>query len=302
MRENPRGTASKRISCAIELAEAASAWSHHRCCEEAAEKLGLVTEALGRESSPDLHRRPKIVLTRKSVNLLFNRVIGLGLRAPATERQLDQAVEIAQRSRVGRFAVDISPFATPGRLPSWLRARGFSPGKSPGGKLWRDDRPLEPTTVSAREDGVTVRRLEPREAGLWVDVVSQVWSTFGSRRWWYEARLREPDWYHYLSYAPDDEGTPIGAGALHVVTVEVAKGERIRVGHLVDGVTLGPYRRLGGQSSVIRRRVEDGLELGCTLFTSETAPPLPRMPLVSYRNLCRQGFELAYLRQTWACG
>ena len=53
------------------------------------------------------------------------------------------------------------------------------------------------------------------------------------------------------------------------------------------------------QAAIIRRRLIDGRRLGCELFTSETAPPLPRMPLVSFRNLRRQGFELAYLRYPW---
>ena len=64
-------------------------------------------------------------------------------------------------------------------------------------------------------------------------------------------------------------------------------------------VTLKPWRRRGAQAAIIRRRVADDRRLGCELFTSETAPPLPRMPLVSFRNLQRQRFDLAYLRYPW---
>ena len=119
----------------------------------------------------------------------------------------------------------------------------------------------------------------------------RLWRTFGTRRRWYEARVRTPGWYHYLAWIDDE---PVGAGALFVGDVGST-----RVGHLVDGVTLGPWRRRGAQSAIIRARVSEGRRLGCELFTSETAPPLPRMPLVSFRNLRRQGFEMAYLRDAW---
>ena len=90
------------------------------------------------------------------------------------------------------------------------------------------------------------------------------------------------------------DGEPVAAGALFVGTVAGRT-----VGHLVDGVTLRDWRGRGAQSAIIRRRISDGSKLGCQLFTVETAPPLPRMPLVSFRNLCRQGFHLAYLRESW---
>jgi hypothetical protein len=71
------------------------------------------------------------------------------------------------------------------------------------------------------------------------------------------------------------------------------------VGHLVDGITSRRSRKQGAQSAIIRRRISDGVKLGCELFSVETTPPLPGMPLVSFRNLRRQGFELAYLREAW---
>jgi len=140
-----------------------------------------------------------------------------------------------------------------------------------------------------------VRQLRPSEASTWVDVVSQVWRVFGYRRPWYEARVATAGWRHYVAWIDD---APVAAGAMFVGTV--GTGQRaMSVGHLVDGVTLEPWRRRGAQSAIIRRRISDGRRLGCRLFTSETAPPLPHMPLVSFRNLQRQGFELAYLRYPW---
>ncbi len=66
--------------------------------------------------------------------------------------------------------------------------------------------------------------------------------------------------------------------------------------HLTDAATLAPFRRRGIQKAMVDRRVFDGLEWGCSWFTSETAAPKPRAPLVSHRNLRRAGFEMAYVR------
>ena len=128
-----------------------------------------------------------------------------------------------------------------------------------------------------------------------MDVVSEVWRVFGFRRAWYEARVASSGWRHYLAWIDDQ---PVAAAALFVGTVG-SGSSAVKVGHLVDGVTLKAWRRRGAQAAIIRRRLADGRRAGCELFTSETAPPLPRMPLVSFRNLQRQGFELAYLRYPW---
>ena len=177
--------------------------------------------------------------------------------------------------------------ARPSGLRDWLVERDFKT-ESPGAKLWRQASPL-PRKTSGR--GISVRRVRRSDSATWVDVVGDVWRAFASRRAWFEARAHAPGWRHYLAWI---DGEPVAAGALFVGTV----GGRT-VGHLVDGVTLKAWRKRGAQSAIIRRRVSDGMKLGCELFSVETAPPLPGMPLVSFRNLCRQGFDLAYLRESW---
>ena len=267
---------------AIECIEAESAHSQHVCAPvDEAHRLGMVAGRIGAATT---------VLTRHSSNLYFNRLIALGQSSPATASQLDHFLDSARAHRVKSVGVSVGASTRPRKLTGWLKDRGFERAH-PGAKLWRDASSL-PRSPCALQ--VHVRRVRPADASAWVDVVSQVWRTFGSRRPWYEARVPAPGWYHYLAWIDDE---PVGAGALFVGDVGST-----RVGHLVDGVTLGRWRRRGAQSAIIRRRVSEGRRLGCELFTSETAPPLPRMPLVSFRNLQRQGFEMAYLRDSWKLG
>ncbi len=267
-------------SCrAIERIEAQSAYSHHVCApSDETRRLGLVAQRIGSGAA---------VLTRHSANLYFNRLMAFGQSSPATESQLDHFLDAARANEVKSVGVSVGAGTRPVKLIGWLKSRGFERAH-PSAKLWRNDGPL-PRGRATRD--VHVRRVRSSDASVWVDVVSQVWRTFGSRRPWYEARVGTPGWYHYVAWIGDE---PVGAGALFVGDVGST-----RVGHLVDGVTLGPWRRNGVQSAIIRQRIRQGRRLGCELFTSETAPPLPRMPLVSFRNLCRQGFQLAYLRGSW---
>ncbi len=260
---------------AIEIIEAESAYSQHMCAppQEAA-RLGLAAERMGSAA---------VILTRKSENTMYNKLAALGQASPATERQVDRFIDLARQQRVKKISVPLGDGMRPRGLPRLLESRGFVRGY-PNAKLWRDGSPLPPPRIDPERrpnetTHISVRRVRPSEASAWVDVVSEVWRVFGFRRAWYEARVAAPGWRHYLAWIDDE---PVAAGALFIGTVG-AGNRAVKVGHLVDAVTPKPWRR----------------RLGCELFTSETAPPLPRMPLVSFRNLQRQGFDLAYLRYPW---
>lgn len=263
----------------IERIEAESAFSQHRCAPPVeARRLAMRSERIGSAT---------VVLTKSSANLYYNRWIAAGQAGAATEEQLDRFLGLARAHGVASVGVNLSPGTRPSAAGRWLTERGFTRCQ-PGAKLWRDASPL---VRLPRPLGISVRRVAQTEAGVWVDVVSKVWRTFGSRRPWFEARATTPGWTHYLAWHGDE---PVGAGALFIGLVGATPA-----GHLVDGVTLPQWRRRGVQTAMIRKRVSEGRRRGCTVFASETAPPLPRMPLVSFRNLRRQGFELAYLRESW---
>src|SRR5262249_27014326 len=57
--------------------------------------------------------------------LMFNRVLGLGVSQPATERDLDDAIAWFDHAGARRFMVQVAPVARPAELVSWLEARRF---------------------------------------------------------------------------------------------------------------------------------------------------------------------------------
>src|SRR6266508_560666 len=55
--------------------------------------------------------------------MLCNRVIGLGVKEPATEVMVDAILTAYQRAGIRNFALQISPIAQPAALAEWLPVR-----------------------------------------------------------------------------------------------------------------------------------------------------------------------------------
>lgn len=156
----------RELSEIIENIEAHSGAAFHRSAPAAyAAKLGIEATNIGSAT---------LLSARKSNNLYFNRVVGLGLASQATLGQIEQILDYYAERKIKRFAVELSPLAKPNEIVSWLEQKGFH--------------------------------------------------------------------------------------------------------------------------EIVDQRVLEELKLRCNWFISETAAPKPRNPLVSYRNLRRLGFEMAYIR------
>lgn len=260
----------QKLSEIIENIEAHSGAAFHRSAPaEYAAKLGIEATNIGSAT---------LLSARKSNNLYFNRVVGLGLASQATLKQIEQILDYYGEQRIKRFAVELSPLATPNKIVNWLEESGFHESDG-AAKMWRDGSPIQNEHIDFH-----IRRIDATEASDWFTVMSTVFTQFRNRREWYEARFNVPQWHHYLAYDGDE--------LVAVAAMYVQDG----AAHLTDAATLAPFRRRGIQKAMVHQRVFDGLELGCSWFTSETAAPKPRNPLVSHRNLHRSGFERAYIR------
>ncbi len=263
-------TVTRELSEIIENIEVQSGAAFHRSApSKYAAKLGIETRNIGSAT---------LLSVRKSNSLYFNRVLGLGLASQTSMKQIEQILDYYAGQKIKRFAIELSPLAKPNRVVNWLEQRGFH--KSEGtAKMYRDGSPIQNENPDFR-----IERVGVTQASDWFAVMSTVFTQFRSRREWFEARFSVPQWHHYLAFDGDE---PIAVAAMYL---------RDSAAHLTDAATLSGFRRRGIQKAMINQRVFDGLELGCSWFTSETAAPKPRNPLISHRNLCRAGFEMAYVR------
>lgn len=210
--------------------------------------------------------------------LAFNRVVGLGLDAPADPASVGVFVEAFVVSGVRRFMVQLSPEARPQGLGAVLEARGFTHHNN-WVKLWRDVSPIDPGPSTVR-----VVQIERERAAEFARVLGTGFGFPEALAPWSAATVGAATWRHYLAL---DGDTPVATGALFV---------RGGAGWLGMAATLASHRGRGAQSALIARRVADAAALGCRLVVTETAEETPTRPAPSYRNMTRLGFRVAYLR------
>lgn len=201
---------------------------------------------------------------------MLNRVVGLGVERPASDEDVDDAIAAMGDTS---FYVAVSPFASPGDLPTRLGARGLEPGW--GWMLFRRP-PSPPPSVST-----TLRLVEvgAGERDAWARVVVTAYDLPGAVAPFVASVADTSDWACWLALAGDE---PAAAGALWV------DGEAAYFG--LAG-TLPEHRGKGGQGALFAARLERALERGCTTLVTETGEQLPDRPDSSYRNITRYGFE-----------
>jgi hypothetical protein len=210
--------------------------------------------------------------------ILFNRVMGLGVDAPATEAKIDEIVADYRDRGVARFAFQICADV---QVENWLTARGFTRGDD-WAKCYRAAALPDPIATDLRivEIGVDQREAYARTLcagyGMPEFIAPMAGGTVGCA-----------GWHNYMAFDGDQ---PVAIGALNV---------QGKIGWLGGGATLPASRRRGGQGALMTRRIQDGIALGCEWFVTETGADHPDRPNPSYHNMMRVGFQLAYLRTNY---
>ncbi|MDX6480829.1 MAG: hypothetical protein QOG85_1339 [Gaiellaceae bacterium] len=213
---------------------------------------------------------------------LFNRVIGLGAAAPATDEQLDEIAATYAARGQSSWSVSLSPLAEPEDLAARLVEREMARGGDFAKVIRTTDAPGE-----ARTD-LRVEAVGPEHAAGFAAVNVAAWRVPDALSHWFAGSVGRAGWRHYVAFDGDD---PVSTGALFV-----SDG----MGWLGFGATLPTHRNRGGQGAIMARRIADAAELGCEVVHTETAAETPEAPNPSYRNMIRAGFELAYLRPNFS--
>jgi hypothetical protein len=253
----------------VRLVESAEARAYASLMQAAPAALGFRAEQVGSAT----------LLIASSLKItLFNRVIGLGVGEPATERAIDGMLDTFGREGIGNFAVHLSPAAQPAALAMWLSNRGLVP-KDNWTKAYRQARPAAPVPTDLR-----IERIGPESAGAFARVACEAFQMPDMLRPWLEAGVGRSGWRHYLAY---DENRPVATGALHVEN---------HVGWLGLAGTLPSHRRRGAQGALMSARINDAAALGCVWLATETAEDTAEHPNPSFHNMLRTGFTVAYQR------
>jgi GNAT superfamily N-acetyltransferase len=208
---------------------------------------------------------------------MFNRVLGLGLRKPATEDDLDRIASFFGEGIA--WAVALAPQAEPVELPAWLERRGYTSGYG-----WtKFTRPAGNAPAAATQ--LRVERVA--EADAFAEAFVRGYGTPEFFRDWVARLPGRPGWHCFVAF---DGAAPAGAGALY------ATGD---VGWLGIAATVPEHRRKGGQNAILAARVDAAAEAGCQVVATETGEPRNGEPGGSWRNISRAGFEPQYVRPNY---
>lgn len=213
--------------------------------------------------------------------LLFNRIVGCGIREPAQPAQMHELLVRFRDRGLRNFGVQLSPAAQPSDLAALLESEGLAV-RDRWTKVHRG-----PGPTSVPETNVSVEEIGSEHAATFGEVTTIGFGMPAQLRPWIGATVGRPGWRHYLASL---DGTPIAAAALFVVG---------SVGWLGVASTLPQARRHGAQSALFARRVADASALGCRHIITETSEQLPTRPNPSFRNMLRAGFDVVYHRPNY---
>ena len=210
---------------------------------------------------------------------MVNRVVGLGVRSPATEADVDAA--LAAMGAGVAFYVAVAPGARPAALPEWLHARGLEPGW--GWMAFRRDVAPPASAVTSLRVTEVDTDADAQAFARVVRVSYELPDAIEPRL----ARMGESGWRCWVAFDGDE---PAGAGALFA-----AEG----VAYLGFAGTLSAHRGKGAQSALLAARIRQAAELDCDLILTETGERGGDRPSNSYRNILRAGFREHAVTANW---
>jgi hypothetical protein len=230
-------------------------------------ELGAVAEEIGGALCISLPAAP--------TSAMFNRALGLGLDAPATEESL-AAIDDFFRARGVEYCVALAPDARPEELVAWITRRGLAPGYAWAKFARGVDEPTEAETA--------LRVEEVSDGADFAGVFTRAYGTPAFFEPWIARLPGRPGWHCFVAYAGAE---PAATGALYVED---------GVGWLGAAGTLPEHRRKGAQNAILAARIRAAAEAGCHAVVTETGALQEGRPSNSYRNIVRAGFEFLYER------
>jgi hypothetical protein len=238
-----------------------------------AARVGLATHELGRA----------LLLTASRVPLFqFNWLSGAGLDG-ADADAIPAAVARFRDAGQRKFFVQIPPTPHAGRLEAQARAEGLAPHPMAWTKFERETR--DPPHV---ETALSIHEVGGGERDLFAATVVAGYGMAPPMAAWLREIVGRPGWSCYVGFADDE---PAGAGALFVDEDAAWLG---------IGATKPAFRKRGGQSALIARRLGDAARRGARFAVTETGVSQPGEPAPSHRNILAAGFRAAYARPNWA--
>jgi hypothetical protein len=207
-------------------------------------------------------------------NPFLNRVIGLGVHAPANDAELDRIADVYRGADARTHWIHLTPGARPPQLPASLARRGYTqPARRSWAKMIGGHAPPPPV-----ETAFEVRRARPDEYDSVAAAITVAYGMPALFAAWFAGVAGRPAWRTYVAL---NEGRAVGGGFLYLDRTGAWLG--------ADGVQPA-FRGRHAQRALMALRVCEAIEAGCARIATETGDPLADEPNPSLTNMLACGF------------
>ena len=225
-----------------------------------------------------------LLASRESKSLLFNRVIGLGERTPATDETIAQIMDRYWQLGARQYLVHAGAYARPVRLGRKLQQQGLKPYRRSWVKLIRPalDSVAPQTTMSVRHAKIADAPYVASIAGAAFDLTQAEAEILAHL-------IERPRWRVFIG---ELNGEVASVAAMFV------EGN---MAYLAFAATRADLRRQGGQRALLHARIQAAVAAGCDYIATETGFPLTAdEPSPSYHNMLWSGFRPLSIRDNYA--
>lgn len=213
----------------------------------------------------------------------FNRAIGLGVVAPATEDALDDILAGWEREGIDRFLLQSQPHCTPGEYEGWLDARGLEPFDRQERIVRDGSLPAPPPAQPASSREFSVEWATRATAEEWARFVDGVYDLDTGP--WLPALVGRPGWHHAL--VRED-------GELRAARSMVAGPDRtawLCIDTPVPGLRTADYEP---DAVLCAALVQRGVALGVRRFGADIELPSETEDTPAYASFAALGFTCPY--------
>jgi len=215
---------------------------------------------------------------------IFNRAIGLGNGAAATQRNLDVIAQAYRDAGVRTWWIHAMPGPHFDDLCALLEANGYAlPSRRAWAKMWRGAQPTSEVSSAAE-----VVRAGPGDAEEVGTVLSAAFGMPPAAVPWLASMVGRAGW---LTAVARLDGEIVGAGMLH---------HQGRAGWLGIGGVRAEARRARAHRALMAWRIREAIALGCADIVTETGEPTGDEPNPSLRNMEACGFRKLASRLNFA--
>lgn len=217
-------------------------------------------------------------------SLLFNRVLGLGERAPATAQQVLALLNRYAALGIAEYWLHVGPYAQPARLGQLLRQQGLKLHRHSWVKMIRPAR-----RVVVEQGPVRVRRARAEDAQAVASIVGPAFDLPQCAAELFAHLIDRSCWVVYVAELHEQL---IAAGGMY------CDGDMV---YLAFAATREPFRGHGAQRALMQAGINNATDAGFNWIAAEAGFPLAsNAPIPSYHNLLGAGFRPIAIRDNYA--